>query len=110
MEEDDFLNRSSTNEDDFAGDRRYFKEFLNKMNLIFMLQRDRFTNDPTKVAYIIPRPYGSSMISAATLIEKNDSCLNNYQEFNARFKAIFCNFDSTFIANQKLKTVKQKRI
>ena len=110
MEEDTFINASATNKDGFAGDRRYFKGFLAKMNLMFMLQPDRFTNDPIKVAYIISRLYGSAMNWAATLIENNDPCLNNYQQFTARFKAAFGSYDSTFIANQKLKTVKQKRI
>jgi len=82
MEEDNFLNTIATNKDEFARDRCYFKEFLAKMNIIFMLQPDRFTNDPVKVAYFISRLYGSSMNWAATLIKK----INNYQEFTARFK------------------------
>ena len=110
MEEDTFLNASATNKDGFAGDRRYFKGFLAKMNLIFMLDPERFNNDPIKVAYIISRLYGSAMNWAATLIENNDPCLNNYQQFTSRFKTTFGSYDSTFIANQKLKTIKQRRI
>jgi len=37
MEEETFINASATNKDGFAGDRRYFKGFLAKMNLVFML-------------------------------------------------------------------------
>ena len=107
MEEYVFLNASATNKN---GDRPYFKEFSAKMNLIFMLQLDRFTNDTMKVAYIISRLYDYTMNWAATLIENYNPCLNNYQEFTTRFKAVFGIYDSTFIANQKLKTVKQKRI
>jgi len=45
MEEDTFLNANTTNKDGFAGDRGYFKGFLAKMNLIFMLDPERFAND-----------------------------------------------------------------
>ena len=47
---------------------------------------------------------------AATLIENNDPCLNNYEAFTSRFKATFGTYDATFIANQRLKTIKQRRI
>jgi len=110
MEEDTFLNASATNKDGFAGDRHYFKGFFAKMNLIFMLDPEGFDNDPIKVAYIISRLHGSAMNWAATLIENNDPCLNNYQQFTSRFKTTFGSYDSTFIANQKLKTIKQRRI
>jgi len=80
------------------------------MNLVFMLDPERFDNDPKKVAYIISRLYGSAMSWAATLIENNDTCLNDYQKFTSRFKDTFESYDSTFIANQKLKTIKQRRI
>jgi len=78
MEEDTFLNVSTTKKDGFASDRRYFKGFLAKMNLIFMLDPERFDNDEIKVAYIISILYGSAMNWAVTLIEINDPCLNNY--------------------------------
>jgi len=80
------------------------------MNLVFMLDPERFDNDPIKVAYVISRLYGSAMSWAATLIENNDTCLNDYQKFTSRFKDTFESYDSTFIANQKLKTIKQRRI
>lgn len=110
MEEDSFFNASVNNKDGFAGDRRYFKGFLAKMNLIFMLQPERFAEDPIKVAYIISRLYGSAMNWAATLIENVDPCLNDYEAFISRFKATFGDYDSTFIANQKLRTIRQKRL
>ena len=56
MEEETFINASATNKDGFAGDRRYFKGFLAKMNLIFMLDPERFVQDPIKVAYVISTP------------------------------------------------------
>jgi len=99
MEEDTFLNANATNKDGFAGDRRYFKGFLAKTNLMFMLDPKRFDNDLIKVAYIISRLYGSAMNWAATLIENNNPCLNNYQQFTSRFKATFGSYDSTVIAN-----------
>jgi len=68
MEEDTFLNANATNKDGFAVDHRYFKGFLAKMNLIFILDPERFANDPIKVAYIISRLYGSAMNWAAVKI------------------------------------------
>jgi len=79
------------------------------MNLVFKLNLERFAQDPIKVVYIISRLYGSTMNWTATLIENNDLCLNKYEQYTSRFKATFKSYDSTFIANQKLKTVKQHR-
>jgi len=110
MEEENFNNINPIFKDGFAGDRRYFKGFLAKMELIFMLQPDKFEEDPIKVAYIISRLYGSAMNWAATLIENNDPCLNDYDAFISKIKATFGSYDSTFIANQKLKTIRQKRL
>jgi len=50
MEEPNFNN--VTFKDSFAGDRRYLKGFLAKMNLIFMINPERFENDETKVIYV----------------------------------------------------------
>jgi len=101
---------NATYKDGFAGNRRYFKGFLAKIELIFMLHPDRFQNDTTKIAYIISRLYGKAMNWAATLIENRDPCLKNYEGFVLRLKAALGNNDATFVANQKLRTIKQKRL
>jgi len=75
-----------------------------------MLHSDRFQNDTTKVVYIISRLYGKAMNWAATLIENRDPCLNNYEGFVLRLKAAYDNNDATFVANEKLRTIKQKRL
>ena len=49
MEEETFINASATNKDGFAGDRRYFKGFLAKMNLVFMLDPERFAKIQLKL-------------------------------------------------------------
>ena len=74
---EDFNSNNVTYKDGFAGDRRYFKGFLAKMELIFMIQPDRFIDDGTKILYIISRLFGSAMNWAASLIENNDPCLRN---------------------------------
>ena len=99
-----------TFKDGFAGDRRFFKGFLAKMELIFMIQLERFQDDQTRIIYIISRLYGDAMNWAATLIENQDPCLLNYDQFIARLKSVFGNYDATFIANQKLRTIKQRRV
>ena len=107
---DNYNQENPTFKDDFAGDRRFFKGFLAKMELIFMIQPERFANDEAKVIYIISRLYGNAMNRAATLIENQDPCLLNYSQFIARLKSVFGSYDSTFIANQKLRTIKQRRV
>ncbi len=107
MEEEQF---NATYKDGFAGDRRFFKGFLAKIELVFMLYPERFNDDSTKVIYIISRLYGTAMTWAASLIENHDPCLNNYDSFIGKMKSFFGNNDATFIANQKLRSIKQKRL
>ena len=101
---------NATFKDGFAGDRRYLKGFLAKMSLIFMINPERFANDETKVIYVISRLYGNAMNWAASLMENQDPCLFNYDAFVARMKSVYGNYDSVFIANQKLKNIKQRRL
>jgi len=103
-------NNNATYKDGFAGDRRYFKGFLAKMNLIFMISPDRFPTDEAKVIYIISRLYGNAMNWAASLIENQDPCLLNYEAFIAKINSVYGSFDSTFVANQKLRTIRQRRV
>ena len=105
MKENQFDNPSY--KDGFAGDRRYFKGFLAKTELVFLLYPERFADDATKVLYIISKLYGSAMNWAASLLENQDPCLNDYEEFINRLKSVFGSSDSTFIANQRLRTIKQ---
>ena len=39
-----------------------------------------------------------------------DDCLGDYQAFRERMKAVFGDNDSVFIANQKLRVIKQRRL
>jgi len=107
--EEELLN-NATLKDGFAGNRRFFKRFLAKMELVFMVYPDRYIEDETKIIYIISRLYGDAMNWAASLIENHDECLLRYDSFIEKFKSVFGNSDSTFIANQKIRTIKQKRI
>ena len=66
---------NATFKDGFAGDRRYLKGFLAIMNLIFMINPERFENDETKVIYVISRLYGNAMNWAASLMENQDPLL-----------------------------------
>jgi len=49
-------------------------------------------------------------LTLATLIETQDHCILNYNQFIARVKSVFGSYDSIFIANQKLRTIKQRRV
>jgi len=70
MEENHFDNPSF--KDGFAGDRRYFKGFLAKTELEFLLYQERFLDDGTKVLYVISKFYGSAMNCAASFLENHD--------------------------------------
>lgn len=105
MEETNFDN--ATLKDGFAGDRRYLKGFLAKIDLIFLLYPERYPDDASKVIYLISRFYGQAMNWAATLIEKADPCLNDYSAFVSKLKAFYGSNDSTYVANQMLRTLRQ---
>ena len=96
--------------DGFSGNRKYLKGFLAKMELIFALYPDTYSSDSLKVAYIISRLYGDALNWAATLINNNDRSLNNYSLFISRLKSVYGEYDSTFVANQNLRTIKQKQL
>ena len=109
MEESNIFDTANL-KDGFAGDRKYFKGFLAKMELIFLLYPERFLGDEDKVVYIISRLYGQAMNWAATLIEKRDPCLSNYEAFIGRLKSFFGNSDATYVANQMLRSIHQKNL
>jgi len=88
MEEEELLN-SAILKDGFAGNRRFLKGFLAKINLIFMLYPDRYNNEETKVVYLISRLYGNAMYWAVSLIEKEDPCIYNYNDFVEKLKAFY---------------------
>jgi len=50
-----------TFKDGFSGDRRYFEGFLAKIELVFMIQPERFQDDQIRIIYIISRLYGDAM-------------------------------------------------
>ncbi len=108
MEETNFDN--ATLKDGFAGDRRYLKGFLAKIELIFLLYPDRYPDDTTKVLYLISRLYGNAMNWAATLINRADPCLNDYQTFVAKLRSFYGNNDAVYFANQMLRKIKQKNL
>jgi len=110
MEEPNFNN--VTFKDNLAVDKRYLKGFLAKMNLMVMINLEWSENDKTKVINVISRSYGNVMNWAASLLENQDPCLFNYDTFITWMKSfmMITLLPSSFIANQKLKIIKQKRL
>jgi len=92
--------------DGFAGDRRYLKGFLGKI----FLNNERFANNELKVVFIFSHLYGEAMNWASSLIENQDPCLSYYDEFIYKLKSCFGCIDYTYIANQKLRTNKTKKL
>jgi len=109
MEESNIFDTANL-KDGFAGDRKYLKGFLAKMELIFLLYPERFPGDEDKVVYIISRFYGKAMNWAATLIEHRDPCLSKYEAFIGRIKSFFGNSDATYVANQMLRNIRQRNL
>jgi len=108
MEEHNIF-ENATLKDGFAGDRRFLKGFLAKIDLIFALYPDQYLEDEKKVIYIISCLYGNAMNWAATLIENNNPCLHNYEAFVVRLKAFYGGNDESYVANQMLRRIKQKK-
>jgi len=109
MENQDIFDNASL-KDGFAGDRRFLKGFLAKIELVFLLYPDRYEEEEAKVIYLISRLYGNAMNWAASLIENNDPCLHNYENFKHKLKSFYGNSDFTYTANQMLRTLKQKHL
>ena len=61
MEQDNFTDNNSTFKTGFSGDCCFFKGFLAKIELVFMLYPDKFADDKTKTVYLITQLYGSAM-------------------------------------------------
>ena len=106
MENNDIFDNASL-KDGFAGDRRFLKGFLAKIELVFLLYPDRYQEDEAKVIYIISRLYGNAMNWAASLIEQNDPCLHNYDNFKEKLKTFYGSADFAYTANQMLRNLKQ---
>ena len=109
MENHEIIDNASL-KDGFAGDRRFLKGFLAKFELIFFLYPERYQDEESKVIYAISRLYENAMNWAASLIEKNDPCLHNYQSFKEKMKTFYGNVDFAFVANQMLKSIKQQHL
>jgi len=69
------------------------------MNLIFLINPEKFENDKTKIINIISELYGNGMNWTASLMENRDPCLLNYNVFVVRMKSVYCGYDYIFIAN-----------
>jgi len=109
MENSDIFDNASL-KDGFAGDRKFLKGFLAKIELVFLLYPDRYEEDEAQVIYLISRLYGHAMNWAASLIENRDPCLTNYQSFVSKLKAFYGNSDAVYTANQMLRTLRHHHI
>jgi len=47
---------------------------------------------------------------ATSLIENQDPCLINYEAFIAKINSVYGSFDSTFVSNHILRTIRQRRL
>jgi len=48
--------------DGFAGDRRFLKGFLAKIELVFLLYPERYQEEESKVIYLISRLFGKAIV------------------------------------------------
>ena len=91
----------------FDGTRAASRGFLNQCRLAFMLQPNRFTNDRTKVGFMLSHLKGRALGWASPLIEKDDPILADLEAFLTEFQRIFGDPDCKKNAARKLRTLRQ---
>ncbi|XP_069072067.1 protein LDOC1-like [Pleurodeles waltl] len=73
----------------FSGDPNKLREFLDALTVYFAFRPSQFTQDKTKVGYLISALSGPALAWATPLVTSNDSSLSNYSAFIATFKQMF---------------------
>ncbi|XP_069075223.1 protein LDOC1-like [Pleurodeles waltl] len=85
------LNRPtvSTSTPRYAGDPNKLKEFLYSVTVYFAFGFTQFTQEKTKVGYLISALSGPALAWVTPLVAAEDSLLSNYAAFFKAFKQMF---------------------
>ncbi|XP_069057840.1 protein LDOC1-like [Pleurodeles waltl] len=79
----------STTTPRFSGDPKKLQEFLDALTVYFAFRPTQFSQDKTKVSYLISALSGPALAWAISLVASNDPVLSGYSAFVRRFKQMF---------------------
>ncbi len=93
--------------DKFDGTRSLYRGFIGQVKNIICVHSSRYVTGRDRVGLI-----GSLLTKAAQswftpLVEKNSPVLDNYEEFLRQFEAIFGEHDRSWVAAQKIRSMRQ---
>lgn len=91
----------------FNGDRRNFRGFINQVDLVFMLNPQRYASDPLKVGVIGTLLCEKALIWFSPYLERQDPILNDYTAFRALLSTTFDEADRSIISAAKLRKLYQ---
>ena len=94
--------------DKFDGTRSKYRTFINQLKMTFTLPGAASLTDTEKVAFTVNLLSGTAAALVAPLIERNDKCLSNYQEFMDKI-AILDDPERTATAENALTNARQGR-
>ncbi|XP_069059641.1 protein LDOC1-like [Pleurodeles waltl] len=80
---------STTTTPRFSGDPNKLREFLDALTVYFAFRPTQFSQDKTKVGYLISALSGPAMAWVTPLVASNAPVLSDYSAFVKRFKQMF---------------------
>ncbi|XP_069068780.1 protein LDOC1-like [Pleurodeles waltl] len=79
----------STTTPRFSGDPNKLREFLDALTVYFAFRSTQFSQDKSKVVYLISALLGPALAWATPIVASNDPVLSDYSAFVNRFKQMF---------------------
>ncbi|XP_069068761.1 protein LDOC1-like [Pleurodeles waltl] len=79
----------STTTPRFSGDPNKLREFIDALTVYFAFRPMQFSQDKTKVGYLISALSGPALALATPIVASNDLVLSDYSAFVRRFKQMF---------------------
>ncbi|KAJ1133555.1 hypothetical protein NDU88_000038 [Pleurodeles waltl] len=73
----------------FSGEPTELREFLDSLTVYFAFRPTQFSQDRTKVGYLISALSGPALAWATPMVSSNDPVLSDYSAFVNRFKQMF---------------------
>ncbi|XP_069075334.1 protein LDOC1-like [Pleurodeles waltl] len=73
----------------YSGDPNNLKEFRDSLMVYFAFRPSQFTQDTTKIGYLISSLSGTALAWATPLVAANDQIISNYSDFLQAFKQMF---------------------
>lgn len=94
----------------FEGDRKQFRGFINQLDLVFMINADRYQHDYIKIGVIGTLLKGSALAWFSHYLENQEQykeLLNDYSKFKLLLQATFGEKDRALAAAGKLRKLRQ---